>query len=140
MDEYRDIQVAAHGMEQVVTALAITVAVAGDGKYPHVVVGQMDGLGDGQRPSMKAVERIAACVMGELAGLAYTRDDGELMRLDAEGHHCHFERPEDLQVATTRAPGGILSAEVFQLRHEAHPAPATFQAAPPAGMGGRRTC
>src|SRR5512143_338921 len=117
MHEELHVDISPHGGHQMVASLAVTVAVAGHDDHRHLVVREPDAGGHRQRSAVKSVKGVAFGVMGELRRLAYARDHGELVWLDAELDHDLFEGLEYREVPATRAPCWDLPFIVFQGDH-----------------------
>ena len=121
VDEERDVHVAAHGVQEVVAALAVAVAVAGDGQDAHVVVDQPDRLCYRQRAAVQPVEGVAAGVVREFAAWPMPETMVSSCGSRPSSTMASLKSLQDLQVAAPGAPGGLLATEFFQLRHRRLP-------------------
>ena len=71
-------------MDEVVSSLAIGVAVPADNDDRDRRVGNPDACRHGEAAAVKAIEEVASHVMGEFAGLSDSGDHNDFMRLQAE--------------------------------------------------------
>src|SRR5581483_212069 len=99
--------IAAHRVDKVADADAVTIAVAtGDDDF-EVVIGQLDAGGHRERASVKRVNSVGMHVAGQIGGAADTGDDHQILGGDVGVAGGHLHGLEDAEVAAARAPVGI---------------------------------
>ena len=109
------IDVAAHGVNEMVAADAETVAVAAGADDFQLVVAQLDAGGHRQRAAVQRVHAVGVDVARQVGGAADAADDADLMRLQAQLEDRCLERGEDGEIAAAGAPVGVDAASVSVL-------------------------
>jgi len=96
--------VLAGGVHEVVPADAVAVAVAAGRDDLEFGVGELRRAGDGQRAPVDRVVAVTLEVAVQLAGTADAGDQQHLVGVTAHLGHRLFQRLQDAEVATARAP------------------------------------
>ena len=95
-------------MDEVTGAYSKAIAVASDDYDGHLVIGQLDALGNRQGPSVQVIEPVGVNVVRELATAPDAGDDHHLVRKQASAGSGLLDRDQDAKVATAWAPGWLL--------------------------------
>ena len=101
------VDVAAHGVHEVVAANAEAVAVAARDQHGHAVVGQLQAGGHRQRTAMQRVHAVGVDEAGKVRRAADAADRGDLVLGNLQLDQRLLHRSEHAEVAATRAPVGI---------------------------------
>src|SRR5215470_924669 len=85
-NDVRHIDVAPHGVNEVIAADTVAVAVPAGGDNFKFVVGELGACGHGEGAPMKGVHSIAINETGDIGGTADTADHHHLVRLESQLH------------------------------------------------------
>jgi hypothetical protein len=118
-DDVGQIEVAAHGVDEVGHADAVAVAVAAHRHDVQVVVGERGPGGHGQRASVQAVHTVRVDEPGQVRRAADAGDDQHVVGLDLQLDDGFLQRLEDAEIPATRTPVGI-DASFEALEREFH--------------------
>ena len=106
-DDVGEVDVAAHGVDEVAAADAEAVAVAAGDEDGHGVVGHLDAGGDGERAAVQGVHAVGVDEAGEVGGAADAADGGDLVLGDLQLDEGFLDGGEDAEVAAAGTPVGI---------------------------------
>ena len=106
------VDVAPHGVDEMVAADAVAVAIAAGADDFQFVVAELDAGGHGKGPAMQGVHAVGVDIARQVRGAADAADDTDLMRLQAEVEQRGLERGEDGEIAAARTPVGVDAAAV----------------------------
>ena len=114
MNKDGDTDISPHGVRQMISTFAVHVSVSADSDDAQSVVSELEARCDRDTPSMKTIKDVASYVMRKFAGLSYSGDDSQLVRLDFKLYHGLSECLQDAEIAASGAPGRCASFVIIQ--------------------------
>ena len=111
--DVRDVDVAAHRLDEVVQPDAVAVAVAAGRDDGHRRVGQLGARGERQRPPVQAVHAVRPEEPGQVRRAADARNDQHLGRIQPEAGARLEQAVQHAEVAAAGTPVG----RDFRLEH-----------------------
>ncbi len=78
-DDVGEIEVAAHGVDEVADADAVAVAIAAGDDHLEIGVGQLDAGGHRDSASMQGVHAVGVHIAGQVGGAADAGDDDQVL-------------------------------------------------------------
>ena len=105
--DVEQIDVAAHGVDEVIAADAEAVAIAAGDQHSQIVVGQLHARGDSQRPAMQRVHAVGIDEAGEVGRAADAADGSHIVVGNLQLDERLLNRGEHAEIAAAGAPVGI---------------------------------
>ena len=102
-----EVDIAAHGVDEVVASDGQSVAVAANLPYGEVGIHYLGTGGNGCRTSVDGLHGIGVDVIGQTAGAAYAADYCRLIGRNAQFGHGFVQTGQEEMVATSRAPSWL---------------------------------
>lgn len=109
-EQYRHVEVAAQGLNQLVPANAQGIAVAGYNPDLKVGIGQLNARGHRRSPTVQRMHSVAVDVVGQSAAAANSADQHGAVWVGPSACEHFGKLLEDAVVPATRAPANVLWA------------------------------
>ena len=113
--DVEQVDVAAHGVHEVVAADAEAVAVAAGHQHGQIVIGELHSSGHRQRAAVQGVHAVGVDVAGKVGGTADTADGDHVVVRYLQLDQGLLDRGEHAKIAAAGTPVGIDFA--FQIGH-----------------------
>ncbi len=118
VNQVGDVVIPPHGVEEVVSAFSVAIAVASHRDDCQLGVGDLGPGGGGEGAAVQHVQHVASGVVRQLPGLADAGDHQHLVGFKVQLHKGLLQCVEDTEIPAARAPGRLASSVVGHLHHD----------------------